>query len=100
MLGLIEVVIGAKVVYTVGKINGIIVGDSVPPPLPALGLEGLYVVGVRVDEKDGNSVVIPLEGATVGMSVRFKFIYTEPSHVEKNKQLAGPPQVAAFELFP
>ena len=50
---LIEVVIGAKVVYTVGNINGIIVGDSVPPPLPALGLEGLNVVGVRVDEKDG-----------------------------------------------
>ena len=23
----------------------------------------------------------------------FKFIYTKPSHVAKNKQLAGPPQV-------
>jgi hypothetical protein len=47
VLGLIWVVFGAKVVYTVGKINGIIVGDS------ALVLEGLYVVGVRFGEKDG-----------------------------------------------
>jgi hypothetical protein len=92
---------GAKVSYTAGILTGIMLGLEDATGDDATG-DGSFV-GCKVgDAKDGNFegfedkysknglfVISRGDGALVGLLVKFKFRYTTPLQVAKNKQFSG-----------